>query len=909
MARGLIEVASELSTHGSAGGNIPQPGESGWAHAYAQSAGSLGQISNEIGRLADHVAAKEGAAAGREAGLDPEFRTQGVPTIRAEAFDKAGLDVAETRLKSAVDVGLQDLYEKHSADPAALARGIDQVSTGILTGAPEELRPKLGLLLEAKRLGYMRDAARQQMATQRSEQTAALQTELSDGLAGLHRDAYKLGLDTKADTVLAGRVGDLEAVMRRTGVDGKPLIDPKVAERYLAHARDTIVEARLLGTMDRLETPEQKAEMIRKFEADWKAGTGVAKQFDLDRYRSMRSLLEGELRRSEAGRSVTERALLNDVKGVASLAEAGYAPRPDDIARIKAEVARSGHPELAAMMSAAEGALSFTSGARRATPAQLERWVEDEEARLRGTDGASHAEVARLEAARKLVGTMRAELKKDPNGWADRVGLIKVDPLDLSSPDGLSASLSRRVVQAEAVGDMYDQPPRYLREDEKRRLQAMAAPGGKALLDVVGTISKSAGGNAPKIMAELFDKGRGTLAIVGAHVADVGTTPVAQDVADGVALRRTKDFKSLQPLSRYARAWSAEAHGGALAGLPQSEQALIDATNYAYDVRLQGKHQVENRSLWVSTFRELLGERKIDGTTYGGVTTWRGHSVVVPTDVKQDEFGDLVKSIRIEDFGDKPPMTGSGPASVADIRAARLVPVGNGRYRMNLGDDDTPQWLVDGERRPFVLDLGAIKGKLIERRPDLYLDGASRAKRPFPAPMKLGGPVEKVEGEGVPSWLVKPPELPPLRDGEVRPKYPISPDDPADGHYQGGGLAADLDDEDGSLEKEAWDAVDLAAREKWGREMFPDAERLTPGGTDELDALNRRKRGGPGMKQILDNAWEMGVPMDMIERYIRNQGIEGWKPPGTVQPKSKRPWRKDDIPQSRLNGGTHGSVG
>lgn len=729
MAGGQVQIVSDLQSHGRVGGSVPYPDDGGGEKVGNAVAATFSKMGDQIGKLADHAAKVEGEDAGRLAGMDPEFRTRRDQTIRGEAFDKAGLQVAESRLKVQLDDHLERLYDQHGTDPAALAKGIDEVAAGVLAHAPDELRPGLELQVSHKRLGFMRQAARDQAAKVAAEQAAATAGELGRLQRQLYQQAYGLGGDASADDVASSTYGQIQELLKRTGVNGKPIISPLVAQKELERTSVEFAEARMLGTFSRLETPAQKVEFIQKLEQDWAAGEGIAKHFTLDQFRSVRTTLEGELRRQESGRNVVARAIERDIKEVADAAAKGYAPKPEELAALRARIAASGDPALVAHLDTAEATLKWQNGARRASPMELEQWIEAEDRRLSKDGYQPHSgEIARLEMGRKILGEMRKQLGTDPLGWADKVGRPDVTPLDFKSPDTLVTSLRARVPQGDQVASDYDRPAVYIRPEEKRRLVAMAAPGGKALLEVAEAISRGAGDKAGAIFHELWNDrglaGAHSLALIGGHIQNVGSTAVVQDVADGLMLAKSKDWKGPTLSEREQRENALGAHGGALAGMPANERALIDATNYAYAVRLQRTGKTGDNNLWQRTFRELMGERTINGETWGGVTTWRGKSVPVPPDVKQDGLGDLIKTITPEDFGEDRPRNAKGYADAAQIRGAILVPLPGFRYRLNVGSAEDPLWLNDGSGRPFEMDLQALKPKLQERRPDLYIDGA-----------------------------------------------------------------------------------------------------------------------------------------------------------------------------------------
>ena len=232
-------------------------------------------------------------------------------------------------------------------------------------------------------------------------------------------------------------------------------------------------------------------------------------------------------------------------------------------------------------------------------------------------------------------------------------------------------------------------------------------------------------------------------------------------MADGIAFRQAKDAKPVAPPPPAAKTqqWLQEALGSALGGAPLNERAFVDAANAAYAVRLQRKGVSEDADLWKQTLRELLGERSRLGETYGGISSYQGRKVIVPTDIKQDEFGSILRSIRVEDFGDDPPRHGSGVATQAELRGARLVvKPGNGgnSFELNIGTDDAPQWLADSQGHRFVLDLAKLKPTLMQRRPDAYWDGErSTAPQPVRRAINTGGMMDQKTYDQPPAPMMR----------------------------------------------------------------------------------------------------------------------------------------------------------
>lgn len=741
MARGsllqAIPIATELEREARAGQQVAIPQSDGMAEAVGGLAREFGQIGQRIGQLADHAAQVEGRDAGHLAGMDPEFRPGKAMTIRGEAFDKAGLDTYKARVHVEIGNEIEALQMRHQASPEKLGAELQERRKGWLENSPAELRPEIENYFAKGGMAAMREATRQVWARQAAEQTGALQEELARAMRSTHQQAFALGLDPQADAAAADNVANLQRILGRTGPNGQRLVSPAQAAKMVEDAKREVAQARLLGTFERLPDAESKRRFIDRLDEDFAAGTGIAAQFDFDQLRQTRTMLEVELNRERGRHSMATQALARDVEGIAKRAAKGFTTGPEVIERLRATVATSGDEKLSAALQEAEGVLAFQMAARQQTPEQLDDFVRAETERVRGN--ASDGEVARIEVARKLAAEARVELAKDPNGWADRVGVVKLAPLDLSSPEAAAKSVEQRIVQAEHVASTYRQQPQYLRPDEVRRLAAVVSKGGTASVVVFSAIAATAGDRAPALLAEL-GKDAPVAAHIGAlHVAIGGEVPpaVVSDAANGLGLLRTEGYKRNGPSADQAREVAVLVHKGALAGLPQTEQALIGATNAAYEVRAQLRKLTDfDPELWGQTFREMTGETQARGTTYGGIVMSRPPRffgdgtapVLVPPNVKQAGFRELVNAVRPDDFGADGPRYGDGRlATRADIAQAALVQAGDGRYWLNLGTSEQPQYLVGPDNKTkFELDLKALEPRLKERRPDLYFGGEGK---------------------------------------------------------------------------------------------------------------------------------------------------------------------------------------
>lgn len=738
---GLVRIANDIQQRGQVG-NVPA---SGLGAAVAGIGDELNRTAAKVGQLADHAAAVEGAEAGRLAGLDPEFRPTRSLTIRGEAYDKAGLAVMETRLKTGMEGDLAAAYDALSADPQKLEAAINEKGLGWVGEAPAEIRPALQLALNSAKTAYMRDALREQVRRVHDESQAALQTEIGDGLKTLHQRAFALGLDGEADAIIGDHLAILDKALARTDVTGKRLIAPEAAAKVRQDAIETATTARVLGAFDRLPGVAAKEKFLADFEADFAASQGLAKTFDLGGFQQVSNLLRADLTRAKTETAVAGRALGEEVKSIVDVLQKGGTVPAAQVAGLDAQLSALGgsRPELAADVEAAKGLFRYSQGVRMLAPADLDRVLAAQRERI-GKGGSSPYAVAELGLGEGLAREMRSQLKQDPLGWAARVGVLPVAGLDFSSPERATATLKVRLAQAETVGAHYGQAPHYLRPDEKRELATAMARGGSEAMGIATAIAAATGERAVKVMGELSDAAP-VVAGLGALVAETGATPAARDAFDALAARqeRTKGGKSLPPVpmpkASDVQISAKSVAGNALAADPRNEAAAINAANLVYEIRAARAHKDSfDAELWEQGLREVLGERQVGGVAYGGIARQGGgwfadsHDIVLPPQVRQDTWQETIAALSpavLEQAGLGQPVSASGKAIGFDrLKAGILVQVGAGRYLVALGDPGTPgeeQYARDGRApgEPLVLDFARLTPVLQRRRPDLFLGG------------------------------------------------------------------------------------------------------------------------------------------------------------------------------------------
>lgn len=721
-------------------GNVADRGD-GSAELYGTTAKVFRDMADRVGRFADEAAVEEGKQEGALAGFDPEFRPRGDLTLFSRAYDQAAVHTYRSQMSVQVSSQLEEAFDKHKDNPAAFNKAAGELKKGWLGKIDLSLAPHVLPDFEATfsrlSLGYNRQATRNQLEQQKQTQVAALNEDLAQRLKLVDQQAFRLGLDETADAALAGELTSLRQRIGQRGADGRFLIAPDMQASVLRKAEQQIATSRLIGAFSRLDDPAAQQSFIDGIKDRYRGGQDkLLNTFDVADYEKLVSHLYTEGRRRTLGAEQSTREIASEISAMQRLAADGIEFDGDRTRRVQALMATGGKPEHYEAMQRATATLASVRAWNVMPPEQLEAQLTGERTRLRDKGAAaSEWEHERLRLGEAYLERQRGELAKNQLGWAQRAGVARVQPLDLSSPEALSKSLAARVPAAEHVAGHFRREPQYLMPEERTQLGAQIAEGGAKAVRAFAAITTAAPERAPQIMKELGEtKAASVATMLGGLYARTGATSAVLDAADGIALSRQEGYKALgeknpQKLDRMAR----EAAGALTRDLPQNALAAQRLAGFIYERRARHfSYDGLDTAAWSQALREAYGETVgRDGDKRGGIVAygpgWFGRrEVIVPPEVRQDRFGALVQSLRPADLGNTPsgwPVDSTGKAVTLELfRRAHLVSVGDGRYKMAIGNPDEPgtRFFQTPSQRDYVLDLNPLLPALKRARPDFF---------------------------------------------------------------------------------------------------------------------------------------------------------------------------------------------
>lgn len=548
------------------------------------------------------------------------------------------------------------------------------------------------------------------------------------GIEGSDKTWAESARSRKDNTIGDGKTGESVKVADASGKIG--------AGEYLREkAGDNTIGSHGVSpdTMKRMR-PSVQSEMLQRMTTGWKTWEGMQQAW--------------------------AKEIETRVKAELDVAQSGYEPKPENIAAIKAMIAKS--PEVARQygldkaVEMIDAAVAKAGIIRQMTPQALEMAVRQMDAAMSGPGGADQAMIEQKKQLEKTLATTRKAINDDPMTWAAQAKIpvplpmpalepgakakfeqpwtvANVQPIDFSSPDVVT-QLKMRADVARGVGQYYNQQPQFFTAPERDALKDVFRTGGAPMLHVLGKITEAFGNDAVLAMKE-FAKDAPEAAMMGKIMAEGGDAKLLEDSSKGLHLRVAEGDKFISHVDKKIVEPDVSSIMPALARTPGLQDPAIRMANavYEYRHRYMGKDKFD-QDLYLKTLKEVLGEtRDKDGNVYGGVGEQNAgwfdfkfaNKVIVPPSVRQDKFDDLIGSIRDVDLMTLgQPRHGDGtPLTAKDVRGATWQSVGSGKYGLVLGTtaNGNPQYAWDTEKNaPFVLDLNLIMPGLRKRVPSVF---------------------------------------------------------------------------------------------------------------------------------------------------------------------------------------------
>lgn len=712
--------------------SIPRP--SGEAASVFSEVAS--RISTRLGEIADRQAAVEGDAAGRVAGLDPNYRPSPQSTIRGMSFEKAATDTYVDRLETdlrAKMTAVYDTWDPSKGDlPSALIGGLDKVRQDLLPGVDPTVLGRFDTIYGRLRTAYSSQAAERFQNKVKDDSKAALADSLAAGGTTAARVAAGDPRSPATLDAVAGEIADQHAAIDRAVKAGD--IPATSGQVLKTKATEGVMESLYRSQILSIPTADLPAER-EKFRKDFAAGKLPNVSGDLYAKIDQEFLTEARARQTAVNK---DRELLQqNITKVLQNAEAGILPSEGAEAVLRAQAAQ--HPETIALGDQMVRRIAIARSAQVGGMPALQKVEQDLVTKAGPNPPQAIGEDIRW--LRNFMRSYQERQDKDPVGHFTDWGIIKAPPIDVgkASQQDLETSIADRVAAVDAGAAVSNVPRVYLRPEERAQAKDRFDKGGDGALAAVTGLLRGAGARTPQILAEI-----GKEAPELAHVANV--ISATGDVSFGRQVMGTLEAKNVKGASlpeisddKMLAAYRKEV-GQALSGPQQAERqrtmaaAKLWAQGEILKRNADPKVDSELNPILVEALQRARGAVGAGDATRGGIADvvqthsgwlWNGsNKVQVPPNIRRDKFADVLGAITDADLASlaDPPVDSTGKPLTADTLRSRIPVAGPGGYRwVTLDPAGATETVIPGRSgKPFVLSLDALYQQLRSRVPEAY---------------------------------------------------------------------------------------------------------------------------------------------------------------------------------------------
>jgi hypothetical protein len=633
-------------------------------------------------------------------------------TLRGDAYNQAALQIHSNRADTALRAEMDALAINHQDDPQALSGALDALWQGHASELPNELRPALEQTFQRGRASLVSSSVENFNSKLEKEALASFEANITARADAVLKRAVTLPSTPEGDAALSKELADVGGRIDTSN------LAPAEKLRLKRDLENGVIEQRVISGFENEKDPAKRAAYAARFEDEWKASDGFAGRVNLNTRDKLRTTMALGIQADEADAIKRGTALQKTIDGQIGFLKKGLPVSNGAISAIRSEVERTGSTELSANLAFMSGLANWQRAAVGMPVAALDGQITALRRQM-SEQGATEAAVTTLDVMEGLQKEMGAALKNDPLTFAQASGVHTVEPLDFSDGAKLQVSLAERSSDAAAVSQRYGIKPQYFTQTERDGITKLFEDNPASLPQLAMGIASGLGKDAPKALAEL-SKDAPVLAHVGGLLLANGNQKFAVDLADGLSMRKMDGYKSALPTDKALADAAAETFGAALSRNPELQSAALSAATAAFERRMAKKGlSIKDfdtagspaRREYQAALNEALGATFQDGVQFGGITEVNGAETIAPADIEATALQTAIDNLSVDDLAAFDIRPANGIAfTTSQMRRAQLVAVGDGTYRMALGDpfSDEPQFIKTHDGKDFELDMRTL---------------------------------------------------------------------------------------------------------------------------------------------------------------------------------------------------------
>ncbi|API59516.1 hypothetical protein BSL82_09505 [Tardibacter chloracetimidivorans] len=474
--------------------------------------------------------------------------------------------------------------------------------------------------------------------------------------------------------------------------------------------RQQFVESYAKGRLTLLPDAKQVETLTRSLETD---KTGTWTDFiPRDQREVLRDQAATRLRAEERARRAEQKLIaqeeIDEAEEIARLTSDGV-PVPQDQIDRAIKVAEANSKDALAYRLRVSGLKTKLSTEYKAsTPSELQDDINALSAKI--TQSGGSAELSDIVARDHLItlkNNAQTALNDDPLSWAAGAWGVEIPPLNWDDP----RTLGERLRLARTVSKRTGAPVRPLTDEEADGLKVELDRGAAGKLEVLEQV-KAFGPTGAVAAARQIAPDDGAFRIA-AGLSTLPSTGAAKNVSRDIiigedALKANPGLWDKQEADRIA----GEIATPAMRLLPPDMRAgVLDAAKNIYATRLSriGAARWQGQD-WPQAISAALGGYKDSaGTMRGGLGSWKGEMIILPTGVSQTEMDTAIARADETKFalagGGKPVWSNGAPVPLSRLKQMDLVAEGDGVYRLF----DGRGFIAREDGQPFRLDVRKLR--------------------------------------------------------------------------------------------------------------------------------------------------------------------------------------------------------
>lgn len=515
-------------------------------------------------------------------------------------------------------------------------------------------------------------------------------------------------------------------------------VNPRVREKFIS---DTVGDYHVARIQAEYDLAGNKQGYINKLKSDMKKGpvgelfdkngnpsktNRVSRGVELDKLDSIVNGFEADIRQRNAQAASYRAELKADVTEVNRIQSLGQIVPQSQINELATRARNLGLPADNMTVQQIQSLALLnqdTIGFKKMNDVQLSNTLRQWQSETK--NGATLVQAQRIDNLNRYRSSFVEGLNKDPVSMMNRAG-IDVKTLDLSLPDkDFKLQVSDRVQNAKAFATHNNIKPQFLTSDEAGAISTyIASADTDSQIAMLRKIQTSFGKDAYTVMGQISKTAPEYAHIAGMMSVGVPTNTI-KDALVGIKLQQTGNKVAQSDIVKNSVISSSL--GNAFSKLPTTRNSIIKTADAIYTNRAiqSGKTDVFDENVYKAALQEASGGvRTASGKDWwGGVhNNSKGYYHMIPTNVKQSEFEDIVQKATFSDFlaaanGELTDSKGR-PYSVEKLRDAYLMEdVNQDNMRLYYGNPNsaTAQQFYTKDGQPLVINyrklVNSVKGK------------------------------------------------------------------------------------------------------------------------------------------------------------------------------------------------------